>query len=421
MDSFGEAGSKAPFMPDPEEKWGVPASVLVGYAWVMHVLADGTAWKGWLTAFAAMLCLGVGLATRGERRSRECWVWLSCLWAGLLGGMFGPNRVWGEHVWFIIHAFGAYWMLARSGRLMDHGESGIHMPADLIHGLVVVPFGNLLMRLRALRAMAAKWKTDRRLNPFAALAAFGAAAAALVLFCLAAAMLSDADPNFGHLAGGLLEALDRFGLMGLLFRLLLSLPVGAYLYALVFGLRRETMADVAARRSAIDAAVTALRRVPRAVWPAMKALFAAMYAAFFAVQGSYLFDGLRGLLPEAFTASAYARRGFFELCGVMAVNFTLLGLSAVTAESGLRASPAARAFSTILLVESDLLAVTAGAKLWLYIDRFGFTPLRLQSAWLVIVLFAGCLAALRHLWTGRDTTRLWLLFSGATLAALCLV
>lgn len=420
-DDFGEEAPRAPFVPDRAEKWGVPASIILGYAWVMHGLSDGAAGKGWLVAFAAMLCLGVGLATRGERRSRECWVWLSCLWTCLLGGVFGKNRVWGEHVWLLIHAFGAYWMLARSGRLLEDGGSSIRLPADLIHGLAVVPFGNFLMRVRAIKAMAAEWKDGRRLNPLAALSAFVAAAVALALFYLAAAMLSDADPNFERLAGGLLEGLDRIGLMGVLPRLLLSLPVGAYLYALVFGLRRETMEKVAARRSALDAGIAAARRVPKAVWPALMGLFAAMYAAFFALQGSYLFDGLRGLLPEAFTASEYARRGFFELCGVMAVNFTLLGLSAATAEGGLRANPTARWLATILLVESALLAVTAGAKLWLYIDRFGFTPLRLQSAWLVAVLFMGCLAALRHLWTGRDTTLAWLLFSGVALAALCLV
>ena len=418
-DDLGEVAREAPFVPDRVERWGVPASVLLGYAWISHLLADGAAGKGWLLAFTAMLCLGVGLAARGGRRRREAWVWLGCLWTCLLGGVFGGNRVWGEQVWLLIHAFGAYWLLAGSGRLLEDGGSSIRLPADLVHGLVVVPFGQFLMRVRALRAMAAEWKAGRRLNPFAILAAFGAAIVALGLFCLAAILLSDADPNFERMTGGLWVALDRLGLEGLLVRLPLSLPVGAYLYALVFGLRRETEADVAARRSSIDAAVAALRRVPGAVWPALLALFVALYAAFFAVQGSYLFDGLRGLLPEPFTAAEYARRGFFELCGVMAVNFTLLGAAAASAEGGLRARPAARWMSAALLAESALLAVTASAKLMLYIRRFGFTPLRLQSAWLVLTLLAGCVAALRHLLTGRDSTKLWLIFAGVTLAATC--
>ena len=36
------------------------------------------------------------------------------------------------------------------------------------------------------------------------------------------------------------------------------------------------------------------------------------------------------------------------------------------------------------------LAAVAFSKIALYISVFGFTPKRLQSAWLVTVLFAGC-------------------------------
>ena len=75
----------------------------------------------------------------------------------------------------------------------------------------------------------------------------------------------------------------------------------------------------------------------------------------------------------------------------------------------------------MILAESLLLAVTAGSKLWLYIDCFGFTPLRLQSAWLIGVLSAGVLAALWSLWTNRRSVRAWAIFSGVSLALLHLV
>ena len=75
----------------------------------------------------------------------------------------------------------------------------------------------------------------------------------------------------------------------------------------------------------------------------------------------------------------------------------------------------------ILLVESLLFAVVAFSKLALYIDCFGFTPLRLQSSWLVCVLFAGCLAFGWNLLTGKKSMRAWMVFSAVTLSALCLV
>lgn len=400
-----------PIEPTQTERWGVPASMLIGYAYVLSIMSDH--WKVWLLAFAAMLCAGAGLAFREERRRGECWVWLGCLWTCLLCGIFGRNRVWDLHVWYFIHAFGAYWLIARSGRLLD-GESGCRLPADLWYGLAVYPFRHFLLRVRVARS-GGRSRGRGRLNAAAVAGTVLAAIVAAFLFSVALLLLSDADPNFQRWTDGVwlfFEKLDP----AYLFYFLLSLPVGAYLYGMVFGARRETPDAVAARRARIDAGVAALRKVPGTVWPVLLGAFAAMYLAFFALQGSYLFDGLRSVLPEQFTAAQYARRGFFELCGVMAVNFGLLGAAALSAEGGLRARPAAKGMSAVLIAESALFAVTAAAKLALYIRRFGFTPLRLQSAWLVLVLFAGCAAAMRALLTGRDTAKPWLIFAGVTLA-----
>jgi hypothetical protein len=64
--------------------------------------------------------------------------------------------------------------------------------------------------------------------------------------------------------------------------------------------------------------------------------------------------------------------------------------------------------------------VVAASKIALYIDCFGFTPLRLQSMWLVCVLFAGCVAALYSLLTGKKSFRAWMFFGAASLSLLCL-
>ena len=56
----------------------------------------------------------------------------------------------------------------------------------------------------------------------------------------------------------------------------------------------------------------------------------------------------------------------------------------------------------------------------LYISIYGFTPLRLQSSWLVCVLFAGCVLWILNLFTGKRVFRLWMYFSGITLTLLML-
>ena len=105
----------------------------------------------------------------------------------------------------------------------------------------------------------------------------------------------------------------------------------------------------------------------------------------------------------------------------MAVNFALLWLVTRTAQKTVREERALRILCLVLLAESLLFAVVAFSKLALYIDCFGFTPLRLQSTWLVCVLFAGCLAAGWTLLTGKKSFRTWFAFAAVSASLLCLV
>ena len=86
------------------------------------------------------------------------------------------------------------------------------------------------------------------------------------------------------------------------------------------------------------------------------------------------------------------------------MGFVLLWLVTRSSAIPARESRALKGACAALLAESLLFALIAASKLWLYIDCFGLTPLRLQSCWGVCVLTAGCLGALY--WLGyRDMER----------------
>ena len=160
--------------------------------------------------------------------------------------------------------------------------------------------------------------------------------------------------------------------------------------------------------------------MPSGVWCALVGAFCLLYAIFFAVQFRYLFGAFTRSLPPGFIVSQYAREGFFELCKVMAVNLLLLWLVTRSAREPLRERPWLCALTLALLAESLLFSVVAASKLLLYIDCFGFTPKRLQSAWLICVLFAGCLFAAYTILTGKKSFRGWMVFSAVSLSLLCL-
>ncbi len=382
---------------------------------------------GMLAAFACgFFALGEYLC-RGVPRARESWLWLGCSAVILCAVVFRRGNAWESGApYFFLHVFAVWWALSRSGALLE-GESGRLLPLDALDGFVVFPFCHFFLRVRAvgfalsrLRARREKEKPEERAPGWTVLIS----AAALGLFAFACVLLADADSGFAELIAGITERF-RFDLqLDVLFtfflRLLFSLPVGAYLFGLLAGARREDKAALHRRAANVDETLEMLRGVPARVWLALLALFCALYAIFFAVQGRYLFGACTRTLPEGFVVAEYARQGFFELCKVMAVNFALLWLVLRSAKEDVRAPGALRALCLVLLAESFLLAVVALSKLGLYIDCFGFPPRRLESTWLACVLAFGCGCSAWSLLRGGKCFRVWMYASAVTLALLCL-
>ena len=100
----------------------------------------------------------------------------------------------------------------------------------------------------------------------------------------------------------------------------------------------------------------------------------------------------------------------------MGINFLLLWIVIKSSDEDIRYNSIAMMMCSILLAESILFSVTAFSKLMLYISCFGFTPLRIQSTWLIFVLFCGSIMAIYSLWTRKKCFRIWIFISGISLA-----
>ena len=399
--------------------------------YVLAYLYLGYQWWA-LPLFAAGFIAAAEYLFREQKRSWESWVWLACVimiagcitWRSLHPNQYDSRldvQVMQEYAipsslaFLALHILAVYWLLCRSGRLTG-GESGHLLPLDALYAFVIIPFKNFFLRIRCV-IFALKSKKERGVSAGAIAVAVLAAFAALVLLVLAMTQLSAADDTFSSLLEGLRDALTLDLDQVWFYRFLLSLPVGAYVFGLLAGLGRETPETMRKHGASAETALPKLRVVPEAVWLAALGVFSALYLAFFFVQGRYLFGAFTRTLPESFTVAEYARQGFFELCRVMAINFTLFWLVSRTVR---RESGAVRWMAAALLIESMLFAVIALSKLALYIDCFGFTPKRLQSTWLVCVLLFGSACALYTHLTGRKSMRIWMIFGAVTLALLCI-
>lgn len=369
--------------------------------------------------FCALFLLAAEWFYRDAPRNPESWFWLSCVAVTACAASFGKNRVWGDLTVLSTHAFAVYWVLCRVNRLLE-GETSHLLPLDALFGLIVFPFKHFFLRIRTVGYGVSHFRSGGKKQ--AAVPAFAALGFALAvgLLVLAVQNLSRADAAFGDAAARLFSAL-RFEVNGVvLWNVLLSLPVGAYLFGLIAGTGRESLESVRARGEKVNAAVSALRKVPMAVWTAALGVFALVYATFFVLQAGYLFGAFTRTVPEGYTVAEFARQGFFSLCRVMAVNFALLWLVTRWGAKPVRESRRALALSVLLLVQSLAFAAIAAAKLYLYIDVYGFTPLRFQSAWLIGVLSCGAVCAIVSLLTGKKTLRTWAMLSAAALTLLSL-
>lgn len=242
------------------------------------------------------------------------------------------------------------------------------------------------------------------------------------LFGISLQLLRNADTAFADWLDFKLDFEDLgFYLLRFFIIFLLSVPIGAWLYGLIGGAKRKTREKLDQQKERTYRFLAFLKKVPAGVWIAVISVFSLLYAMFFAFQTSYLLGAFRGQLPEGFIVSEYARQGFFELCKVSVVNFVLLWFATRTGECTEHGGTAIRIASVVLLVENLLFSMISLSKLVLYIRTFGFTPKRLESSWLVCVIFAACAAWMVHILSDKPVFRKWLFFSAVSLSLLCLV
>lgn len=396
------------------------ASYGVGYLYLQLFFQDWYRGPG-LAVFAAVFCLWVEGFSRAARRPapKESWLWLGILAVLCLAACLYPIGLTFTACLLAAHGTAAYWALARTGMLAE-GRTGPLLPLDLVSAFVVLPFGQFFLRLRTLLSGIGQLRPRR-----GGLRRLGLVlltlAVMLPIWGMAIQLLSQADVGFALLtrdltgwAARLLPRPNAFTLV----MLVLSLPVGAWLYGLVGGALRRTVPPV--NGQAIRTGAEALRVAPCPAVAAALAGTCLLYLLFFAVQAGYLFGAFTGRLPAGFTAANYARQGFFELCQVCALNFALLAGAAKLSRAPLRTRPFLRGLATLLCAETFLFGLVAAAKLGIYIRRFGLTERRLFSAWAILMLLLAAVLALASLHRAFAAMRVLALTCAVSFAAVCL-
>lgn len=105
-----------------------------------------------------------------------------------------------------------------------------------------------------------------------------------------------------------------------------------------------------------------------------------LYIVFFCSQLGYFVSAFMGTLPDEFSYAEYARRGFFELCGVASINLGVSAFINSVCEKPDGRSPLALKLCLIVMsLFTEVLIATALSKMIMYIVSYGFTPLRIYA------------------------------------------
>ncbi len=195
-------------------------------------------------------------------------------------------------------------------------------------------------------------------------------AVALPVVAVVLALLSAADAVWNDALSGLFANLRWDELFADVFLTLMpAILIYSLLYNMTWGGRNLPMP-----------AYRAPSWPPVTLGVAMGVLIA-VYAAFCALQYTYLFGGR---LPAAYTYSEYARSGFTELMWVAAINFLLFALCL----RYVRPSRVLKVLSALLLAATALLLGSAATRLLLYIGAYRLTFNRILPLWWMIYLVA---------------------------------
>lgn len=391
-----ENEEKRPPVPaDSTDFWFAVIYTAVGYSLAYLFSSDGFGWK--FSVFTAVYALAVlsYLFRKKKKIPKESWFWLAMLLgSGLPYGFYTAMPVFQV---LGTAALAAYWTLVAGGCLLENDRTSQWAAADFWNSVWRIPFGNFACYFHVLAGGGEK--TSQRVGVRKLGAILCGFLLAIPVLLVVLPLLSSADDNFSRLLTGFMDNFSE-NVLSFVLRAVFSLPVTVYLFGLAYGCVHRRKTD-RIRREAVRRTGDRVRMVPDAAVHTALLTISVCYVLFMALQGQYLFSAFAGIRPEMYTYSEYARKGFFELCGVAAVNLAVLLAANLFTKTDREHNRALRWLNLLISVLTLLLIGTAASKMVLYISAYGLTIRRIQT-----MVFMGWLAVVFLLWCAGQREKL---------------
>lgn len=348
--------------------------LLVGYGFIYTFSSVHFEWNiALFTIFYAAIVL-IYLREKNIKPSKESWFWLAVLLAiGI------PYAFWSVLYLFQILALmtiAAYWTLSVSGRLLEEKKTSKWVFFDEWNALAIVPFCNFLCQAHVLLGNSQEEnKSEKKSKGGTGRAVLLGIVLAVPVLMIVLPLLSSADAGFEYLMGNVVSFMEKH-LLSVFLRMIFAIPVSAYLYGLVYGgISGRNTGRIQIKK--LQETEKHIRCVPDAAVCTALVILCMVYVLFIGLQGTYLFSAFSGVIPQNFTYAEYARRGFFELCGIGAWNLVILWCAGAFSRTESRKHRGLSVLTVLLSVLTLLLIATAVSKLGIYISVYGLTVNRI--------------------------------------------
>ncbi len=425
------------------QRLGITLAYPLAYAYIRLIFNFGavsemgpTFFDGKLTValayplFALMFIAVNEVIRRGRRgayglSSKETLFWYTMTFLSGLTATIGPEMILSL---FAMHLCGVYSVLASNGILLGGKTSGF-IPADLIHGFYVKSFAgfpNYIIDWGCFRKQRAGEEEagGKRRNPLGIIIFIGVMG---ILLIISVSLMASIDEDIGFFFDGFFrnieEYLDELELFEIIPRIIFAIPVCFYLYGLMSRSARSDGSREKRFASWLTGFMGKGKTVSATIVYIAAGIFVLAYILFFIKRLAYMLGGFVGNVPDGMLVSHYAREGFFELVGIMAVNmcvYLAIILFGKADEKGKFSLPA-KILVTLLMAESIIFAVIAMSKLGLYYSIYGYTPKRILAMWATLALgfAAGLTVATVH--KGRPHFRAGVIFTSVSYIIICVL
>lgn len=209
---------------------------------------------------------------------------------------------------------------------------------------------------------------------------------ALPLTCIVASLLCQADDNMSSMLGSFLK-IPPEELLILVPQVLFGILIGCGIFSSMFS---ATHKKILLDAETCEKKAENFRFIPNLMLYTAVTPICVLYVIYALSQISYFMGGFMGVLAEGYTYAEYARKGFFELCGVCCINLAVIAAIGFFARMTGSVKPfMLKIYSIFLCFCSLFMAGTAIAKMFLYIKYYGMTQMRIYTTWFMFLLVIG--------------------------------